>query len=151
MSDFSNDKEIYDFILEMFNPWGQGSYEPVYGGAQEALDLRQSNPFGQYQEGQEVESVTSWGYTDLRLHKEWNEFSFCVEVGFTVDVEAASEDSAKDFVLRNLSKCFIFEDSTSGDQVKIKNVKIDSIVKIKKRGVFQAWIQKMFFMKSESF
>lgn len=121
--EFASDEEIYELLDRVWI-----SYSLEYGGKKKDKKFRDSSPLGDFSEGELVDGVDGGYRTDLVLNHQTGEFHFRMAKTITFEVEAFSEEEAKQHVIASAPRCFsILDDECPEYLAPIEIVTITSI------------------------
>ena len=121
--EFETDQDRLEFLQEV---WTDISLSFEYGGEEADKDLRDSQPFGEFDEGELVDGDNSGYWTVL----EFDHDSECVEffevIDITLDIEASSIGAAKSFAVENVPRCFMIYSHGSQQSFDIDIIEVTS-------------------------
>jgi 3-methyladenine DNA glycosylase AlkC len=128
LAKFDTHDELIEYMVEV---WDFENYSCIYGGDDAYSNLRQSKPFGDFDEDEEIGSDDS-GYWTVESFDRSNGtflYSWCKDL-FGLVVEAPDEVAAKQFTLDNLSRCFYLVDTNAQEESAIEVIRVQSVKKL---------------------
>lgn len=126
--EFESDEEIYEFLERV---WDNQSFSVEYGGEKKYKKFRDSRPFGDFEEGELVEEDNSGYWAELEIDRDSGNHFYRMAKSISIEVEALSEEGAKQFVEANVSRCFtIIDNDCAMDPDPIEITVVTSISEI---------------------
>lgn len=121
--EFETDQDRLEFLQEA---WTDLSLSFEYGGEEAYKGLRDSRPFGEFDEGELVDGDNSGYWTVLEFDHESECVEFNEVIDITLNVEASTIEAAKSFAVQNLPRCFKIFSHGSQESFDIEFVEVMS-------------------------
>lgn len=121
--EFETDQDRLEFLQEA---WTDLSLSFEYGGELADQQLRDSKPFGEFDEGELVDGDNSGYWTVLKFDHESECVEFNEVIDITLNVEASTMEVAKSFAVENLPRCFKIFSHGSQESFDIEFVEVMS-------------------------